>query len=115
MQSTAPRQSDSGAAAAGGLSSSWPEADDTPTLAVPIVQPAFGGAVAGRLVGNDLFVSYSGPSPFGEEIDELLRAVAFQLQWVRSSQRIPVFTVCFKADFTDLTGDADEADDGADE
>jgi hypothetical protein len=118
MQSTDPHPFIASAAAAGNAAASAAEFDDgeaPPVVSVPLVSPSFGGAVAGRLAGNDLFICYSGPAPFGSQIDELLAGVAFQLQWVRS-ERIVVETLHFDATFNDLTGvGSDDGDEGGDE
>lgn len=116
MQHTDPHRFIASAAAALTAAASAAQSDDDEAphvVTLPIVSSSFGGAVAARLVDNDLFVSYSGPAPFGAQIDELLKAVAFQLQWVRSG-RLVVESLRFDATFRDESGD-DCADEEGDE
>lgn len=82
---------------------------ESASIALPLIRPDFGGIVAARLIDIDLVLSYSGPAPFGAELDELFGSVALHLQAARRLRFVDSLRLV--AAFTD--DDADDQDEGA--
>lgn len=79
-------------------------AEAPPSILIPPIRPPFGGAIAARLEGGELFVSFAGPPPFGDEVGELLDAVAECLATARLN-RFYVDRLHFTATFAEEAGD----------